>query len=74
VNPTDLEALKTVGRLETLGIVVRSRELRDQAKQLDEFNQRGGNRAIRRANERARRALKRSGAARTLKAGGVKVR
>lgn len=73
MNP--LEQLQTVARLEAMGVVVKSPELREQAKQLNEFYARGGNRAMRRAAaKRDKTPSKRSGVVRTLKAGGAKVR
>lgn len=51
----ELEALQRTGRLEELGFVVRSPELIKAAKSIVEFNNRGGNRAMRRAAAKAAR-------------------
>jgi hypothetical protein len=45
----ELEQLQTVARLEQLGVVVRSPELRKQADDFRHFYESGGNRAMRRA-------------------------
>lgn len=66
-----LEALERAHRLERMGLLVRSDELADEAKRLEMFYANGGNRAMRRA---AARAAKKTGADRTLKVGGAKVR
>ena len=50
-----LDALATAQRLEELGLVIRSAELQEEAKQLVAFRGRGGNRAMRRAAARAAR-------------------
>jgi hypothetical protein len=71
-EPTvDIDALATAKRLAELGVIIRSPELNDQARRLVEFRSAGGNRAMRRA---AACAAKRSGAGRTLRVGGAKVR
>lgn len=67
----DVDALHCAQRLHELGIIVRSPELSDQAKRLNEFNGAGGNRAMRRA---AARAAKKSGVVRTPRVGGARVR
>jgi hypothetical protein len=50
------KALDTAARLEGMGIVVRSAELREQAASARSFYERGGNRAMRRAAARQRKA------------------
>jgi hypothetical protein len=54
-SPPDLEALARAHRLSELGFEVRSPSLLEQAKTVNEFNARGGNRRMRRAAARARR-------------------
>jgi hypothetical protein len=54
VNP--IEALRTVARLEQLGVAVRSPELENEARRINEFYERGGNRAMRRAAAKQRRS------------------
>lgn len=49
------EALRRAARLAELGVVIRSAELTEQAKNIQDFNARGGNRAMRRAANRAAR-------------------
>jgi hypothetical protein len=50
----DLDKLQAAGRLEQLGITVRSAELAETAKKMRDFNE-TGNRALRRAKARAER-------------------
>jgi hypothetical protein len=59
VTEQTLEALKAAARLEELGIVVKSPELAEAARETREFVQRGGNRQMRRNADRARRAASR---------------
>lgn len=54
-----VEALQRTQRLEELGLVVRSATLAKEARELLEFNARGGNRAMRRAAARASRRKRR---------------
>jgi hypothetical protein len=49
----DRDALQLAGRLQALGIAIRSAELSQKARATNEFVQRGGNRAMRRARKRA---------------------
>lgn len=49
------EALKVAARLQQLGIVVRSSELSEHARERQAFIARGGNRAMRRAAKRRRK-------------------
>jgi hypothetical protein len=51
----DRTAIETAARLEQMGVHVRSAELAEKAKQLRDFNARGGNRAMRRAAKHAKR-------------------
>lgn len=50
-----LHDLERAQRLQELGVVVRSPELSEFASQTSDFYERGGNRAMRRAAERAAR-------------------
>jgi len=54
----DLEAIERAARLEQMGIAIKSPELQAVAKNLTEFRQSGGNRAMRRA---AKRSMRRRG-------------
>lgn len=49
------DPLATAARLESMGVVVRSVELSEEAKRRREFYERGGNRAMRRSAARAAR-------------------
>jgi hypothetical protein len=51
----DMDALRVAQRLGQLGVMVRSPELAQRAKEVSEFNARGGNRAMRRARKRQRK-------------------
>lgn len=51
----DLEAIDRAARLQELGIEIRSAELREKASDFRGFYERGGNRHMRRAAERAKR-------------------
>lgn len=56
VNEADLEKLDTAARLQDMGVVVRSPELRQLAADLNAFHANQGNRTMRRAAaKRARR-------------------
>lgn len=48
-----LEALQRTRRLEELGLVVRSASLANEAREIVEFQKRGGNRAMRRQAAKA---------------------
>lgn len=49
------EALQRAARLQEMGIAIRSSELSERAKTVNEFVTNGGNRAMRRAAARAKR-------------------
>lgn len=51
----ELDVLRQAGRLEQMGLVIRSAELRERAAEIKSFYERGGNRAMRRAADRAKR-------------------
>jgi hypothetical protein len=51
----DINALRAAARLQELGLVVKSPTLAARAAELNEFQARGGDRAMRRAAERGRR-------------------
>lgn len=51
----DLVAIETAGRLQELGIFVRSAEIREKAEAINQFYEKGGNRAMRRAAKRAQK-------------------
>lgn len=55
-----VDALERAGRLEALGVMVRSGELAADAKAFAVFYARGGNRRMRRAAARASRGSRRS--------------
>jgi hypothetical protein len=50
----DRDAIETAGRLQAMGVEIRSAELTAKAKAAQEFAARGGNRQMRRAAKRRR--------------------